>query len=192
MKLVIATNNPGKLREIKHLLSSSNVKIVALSDVLNKKIDVVENGKIYKENAQIKAKAVGKLTDLPTLADDSGLEVYALDNFPGIKSARWHAGSDAERNQALLEKMRGVDDRHARYVASVCIYYPKDESFLCADGVLEGRIALKPTKKLVGGFGYDPIFIPKGFDRPLAELGDDVKLEISHRTKAINNLRFKM
>ncbi len=192
-KLLISTQNPGKLREMKALLSDLNIPILGLTDVFGDNVpEVKETGNSYEVNAKLKAKTIGQLTQMSTLADDSGLEVYALDNFPGIKSARWHAGSDAERNQALLKKLRGVDDRRARYVASVCIYYPKKDSFLCADGVLEGEIALSPTEKIIGGFGYDSIFIPEGYDRPLAELGDDVKLKISHRTKAINSLKLKI
>ena len=188
-KLLIATQNPGKLREMKALLGDLGVSILGLSDVFGKNIpEVAETGSSYEANAKLKARTIGKPAKIPTLADDSGLEVYALDNFPGITSARWHPGSDADRNRALLKKMRDVDDRRARYVASVCIFLPTQDKFICTRGILNGLMALEPTNKIKGGFGYDSIFIPKGYDRPLAELGDDVKLKISHRTKAIKKL----
>ena len=188
-KLLIATSNPGKLREIKSLLKNQVGQVLSLNDVLGSKApEVAETGQTYLENALLKAKTIAQLTQLPTLADDSGLEVIALDNFPGINSARWHLGDDADHNLALLKKMRNVSNRNARYVTEVVIYYPKQQRSIQARGELKGKIALKPTERSIGGFGYDSIFIPDGFNQPLAELGDNVKLKISHRTLALKAL----
>jgi XTP/dITP diphosphohydrolase len=192
-KLLIATKNPGKLKEVKALLSDLDFEMLGLSDVFQTQApEVKETGTTYEANAKLKAQTIGKLVQLPTLADDSGLEVTSLNNFPGIKSARWHPGSDTDRNQALLKKMQDINDRRARYVAVICLYLPRKDQFICSQGVLEGKIAQKPTTVVRGGFGYDSIFIPSGYNRPLAELGDDVKIKISHRTKAIETLKTKL
>ncbi len=188
-KLLLATNNLGKFEEMKFLLAGLKLSLLKPEDMpSHEKIIIVETGKTYRANAKLKAETIGKLAQLPTLADDSGLEVLALAGFPGLMSARWYQGTDADRNQALLAKMRHVEDRRARYVAVVCLYLPQNNQFIYSQGELQGRIALKPTGAAVSGFGYDPIFIPQGYNHSLAELGDDVKLKISHRTQAMEKI----
>jgi len=193
-EFVIATNNPGKLREVKALLSDTGINILELNKVLTSKQipEIVETGQTYRENARLKAQTIGDLTNRPTLADDSGLEIKALDNFPGIHSARWYSGTDQERNLALLNKLKQIKDRQARYVSLICLYLPEQNQFIYARGELKGQIGLKTAGNGVAGFGYDPIFIPQGYDRSLAELGDDVKLKISHRTQALKKLKLRL
>ena len=187
MKILIATRNKGKIHELSTLLRGTSFEAVGLQEFPHAP-SVVEDGTTYEENALKKARIMHELSGLITIADDSGLEVDVLNNAPGVYSARFAglAASDEENNQKLLSELKGIPDekRNARFVAVVaCVGKGIEEVFR---GVVEGRITHEPAGTL--GFGYDPLFIPEGFDRTFAELGDSVKNEISHRAKAFNKL----
>lgn len=186
MKLVVATNNQGKVRELKRMLSPLGFEPVSLKDE-GIRIDVVEDGETFAENAHKKAEAVYQLCHCPVIADDSGLEVDFLGGAPGIYSARY-AGEDAtdrERCEKILSELDGVDEglRSARFVCALyCIL--DDETEYSVLGTLEGRIGEKPRGE--NGFGYDPIFYVE--DESLAEIGEERKNRISHRANAIKEL----
>ena len=187
-QLVVATGNRGKLREIRALLSGSGWTVLAPDDLGIGTVDVLESDRSYLENALSKAVAYVRVARLPSLADDSGLEVEALDGRPGVLSARYGwpgARTDAERTALLLRELDGVPAhrRTARFRAVVVLALPGGRS-LVREGVLEGRITLAPRG--VDGFGYDPVFaLPDG--RTLAELGEE-KQTLSHRARAIRAL----
>lgn len=187
-QLVVATGNRGKLHEIRALLSGSGWTVLAPGDLGIGTAEVVESDRSYLENALAKAVAYVRVTRLPSLADDSGLEVDALDGRPGVLSARYGwpgTRTDAERTALLLRELHGVPAhrRTARFRAVVVLALPGGRS-LAREGVLEGRITLAPRG--VDGFGYDPVFaLPDG--RTLAELGEE-KQTLSHRARAIRAL----
>ena len=185
MKLVLATGNKGKVREIKALCE--DYEVVAYSELIEP-FEIVEDGDSFKENALIKARAVFKALDedVIVIADDSGISVDILGGKPGIYSAR-HAGADASDKDNLYKlvqdiKDAGVESSSAHYTASIAIV-TKDKEF-SVHGWMHGT-AIVHTKG-DGGFGYDPMFIPLGFDKTLGELDDNVKKGLSHRSKALN------
>ena len=198
-ELLIASNNQGKVRDFRELLDALGWtgKLLSPAD-LGLDLDVVEDGENYAANALLKAQAFASATGLPALADDSGIEVDALDGFPGLHSARWHPGSDADRMMALLERMQDVptEARTARYRAAVVLLIPAENSALehsqagYGDGSVEGRLAIHPSGG--GGFGYDPIFLVEdgGHEgsRTMAELSEDEKNAPSHRARALIDL----
>lgn len=197
MNVFIASANPGKIREIKAILSQSGLYLLSILDQdelrdlgieIKKDFDVVENGQTFKDNALLKAKAYAKLTGLSTLADDSGLEVVALDGFPSVNSNRWFNGSTHERNLALLKKLEDQSDRRARFYSVICFYDPQNNQAKFFDGEIKGNIALEPKGNKIEGFGYDPIFIPEGFKQSFSELGAEFKNTISHRRRALFKL----
>ena len=230
MKLVLATRNQGKVRELTDMLRSYQLSVISCqsqemcdsSDTsltgnrepitltknsstdnfakarvlgqnqyevisLNAYPDapeVIEDGKTYMENAVKKASVIAAYTGYLTLADDAGLEVAALNGAPGIHSKRW-AGEDATdaiRIAKLLQALEGVPDRRARFVAAIAVVYPDTppEGVL---GVCKGHIRHTPLG--ASGFGYDPVFVPEGYDQTFAELGEDIKNQVSHRAKAL-------
>lgn len=187
--LLIATRNKNKVREIRGILKDVPFEIKSLDD-LNVDIDVVEDGLTFEENACKKASEIMKLTGLPSLADDSGLEVYALGGDPGVHSARFSGihGDDGRNNKKLLELMKDIpyEKRGARFVSAVVLIYP-DGRKITARGEIEGYIAFEPRGE--GGFGYDPIFIVPEYDKSFAELGENIKNKISHRGRALEALR---
>jgi XTP/dITP diphosphohydrolase len=193
MKLVLATRNLGKVKELTAMLNSDgqrkNIQILSLQDFPDAP-EVVEDGETYEENAAKKATVIADYTGLRTLADDAGLEVDALDGAPGVHSKRW-AGDDATdaiRVQKLLEALEGVSNRSARFVAAIAIAEPigvENPSYNRAQvvvGKCEGHIIHAPAGD--SGFGYDPIFVPIGYEKTFAELGDAIKNRISHRSEA--------
>lgn len=180
-KLLIATNNPGKVAELRLLLDGCGWELVTPADV-GMELDVEESGQTYLENATMKAIAFAKASGLTALADDSGLEVDALDGRPGVLSARY-AGpnrTDAERVEALLEELSGVpdDERTARFRCVIAIATP-DGDIESVEGTVEGRIAREPRGE--NGFGYDPVFLLPDRGLTAAELPPDEKHAISHR-----------
>lgn len=182
-RLVIATKNPHKLAEMEAVLAESGLvgEVVRGLDWP----DVAETGSTLEENALLKARAVAEATGLPSLADDTGLEVDALGGAPGVYAARF-SGPDAtyERNvDLLLGKLEDVTDRSARFRTVVALVFP-DGSTVTAEGTLEGEIATE--RRGSGGFGYDPVFQVDG--GTLAELGEAAKNRISHRAEAIRAL----
>lgn len=183
-RLVVATSNAGKLREIRGLLEPTGWQALSLSEAGVDSAEVVETGRSYLENAVAKAVAVARVTGLPALADDSGLEVDALDGRPGVTSARYGGPllTDHQRSARLLQALEGVprSRRHARFRAIVVLALPGGERHV-REGVLEGRIAEAPRGE--NGFGYDPVFeIADG--RTLAEIGEE-KQQLSHRSRAL-------
>ena len=146
---------------------------------------VEETGETYAENALLKARAWAVASGLPSLADDSGLEVKALDWGPGVYSARVVPGPDAARNVWLLDSLEGREDRRARFVAALALAVPGRWTLIC-EGDCPGRIA--ESLRGAGGFGYDPLFLPDGFDVSFAELPPETKNRISHRASALKSL----
>ena len=187
MKLLLATNNRGKRREWRALLTGLPVDLLLPAEV-GLALEVEEHGSTYAENALLKAHAFAAASGLPSLADDSGLEVDALGGAPGIRSARYVSGSDEVRYQTLLAALRDVPEaqRMARFRCVAALVTPDGQEFL-AEGVCEGRITFAPRGS--GGFGYDPIFWLPGYGCTMAELPPEEKNRISHRARAAQALR---
>ncbi|HET9109907.1 MAG TPA: RdgB/HAM1 family non-canonical purine NTP pyrophosphatase [Ktedonobacterales bacterium] len=185
-RLVIATTNPHKVDEFRQLLAEAPYTLTSLSE-LGISQDVPETGDTFAENAVIKARAYAELSGLLTLADDSGLEIDALEGAPGVLSARW-AGSEVPyetRNRMLVERLAGLPDerRGARYRCSIAIALPPPRGLVgVVDGILEGRIAYEPAGH--GGFGYDPIFFVPEQGRTVGQMTPEEKHAISHRALA--------
>ena len=187
MKLLVATTNTGKLREIAGILAGLPLELVSLRD-LPAIEEPEETGATFAENARLKALYYHRATNLPSVADDSGLEIEALDGAPGIHSARWE-GTDYEikfRKIYDLLDAKGARQSPARFVCRVALA-DDDRIVFEAEGVIEGRIADSPKGNL--GFGYDPIFYYPPLDRTTAELDRDLKATVSHRGKAFSRLR---
>lgn len=186
MKLVLATGNKGKVREIKALCEDHEV--VPYSELIDE-FEIVEDGDTFKENALIKARAVFKTLDdedVIVIADDSGISVDALDGTPGIYSARY-AGENASDKDNLYKlidaiKEKGLKSSAAHYTAAIAIV-TKDAEY-SVHGWMYGDVIDKAIGN--GGFGYDPMFIPLGFDKTLGELDDEIKKKLSHRSKALS------
>ena len=187
-QLVLATNNKHKISEIRHLLEGKNIQILSSSDFVDFP-EIEENGQTLDENAIIKANTIWSRYHLPCLADDTGLEVDFLNGAPGVFSARF-AGENCtynDNNKKLLKLLDGVplEKRAARF-KTVMAYIDAEGGKLTAAGVLEGHIAMDQRGNF--GFGYDPVFIVKGYDRTLAEFTLDEKNEISHRGQALRGI----
>jgi XTP/dITP diphosphohydrolase len=183
MNLLIATRNPGKLKEIRAIFDLPFVKLLSLDDV-GEMPEVIEDRNTFEANAVKKAVTLALASGMWTLADDSGLEVDALDGAPGVYSARY-AGEPADHaanNRKLLAELTGKPDRAARFRCVIALANPRGRSQF-VEGACEGTIA----EALCGdhGFGYDPLFIPKGYDKTFGELDADVKNRISHRAVAL-------
>lgn len=181
MRLLIATTNPGKIKEFQSLLDGLNLDLVGLNAV-GITTEVEETGSTYAENAELKARACSKISGLLTLADDSGIEVEALDGRPGVYSARY-AANPAARIEKLLKEMIDVADekRSARFQCAITLAWP-DGRFETVTGTCEGVIAHEPRG--AGGFGFDPIFYFPEYKATMAELPIEVKNRISHRGRA--------
>ena len=188
-KLLVATTNPGKLREYAAILADLPLELCSLRDLAIDD-DVEETGATFAENALLKARYYATRSGLPAWADDSGLEVAALDGAPGVYSARFagHGASDSDRNALLLEKLAGLPfhARLARFVCVVALALP-DGTAETVEGALHGVIELAPRGD--GGFGYDPLFYVVDEDRTLAELPAERKNAISHRARAAQAAR---
>ena len=182
--MILASNNQKKLLEMQTLLTDLGIEIISQRDA-GCDFEVEETGETFEENAYLKASAVTAATGEIAVADDSGLMVDALDGAPGVYSARFtgnHADTDEQRYLFLLEKLQGVSDRKAKFVSCICCTFPNGD-VLRARGECPGEIALAPSG--TGGFGYDPVFLPEGYESTMAELGSEVKNQIAHRGKAI-------
>ena len=188
-KIIFATGNKDKMREIREILSDCDVDIQSMKEAgIN--VDIVEDGKTFEENALIKAKAVAEHTDAIVLADDSGLEIDYLNKEPGIYSARY-MGEDTSyriKNANLIERLNGVPDekRTVRFVCAVAAAFP-DGSVKTVRGTMEGRIGYE--EKGENGFGYDPIFYLPEYGCTSAELSMEEKNKISHRGKALRAIK---
>ncbi len=192
MKIILASNNKNKIREVKEILDDINVDILSMKEVgIN--IDIEENGSTFEENALIKAREVMKLTKFITMADDSGLEIDYLHKEPGVYSARF-MGHDTPydiKNKALIDRLQGVEgkDRSARFVAAIAVVFP-DGKEIVTRGTMEGTIAYKPCG--TNGFGYDPILFLPEYNKCSAELSSDEKNKISHRGKALRAMKSRL
>ncbi|MEW6207547.1 MAG: RdgB/HAM1 family non-canonical purine NTP pyrophosphatase [Acidobacteriota bacterium] len=185
MRLLLATTNEGKIRELRDLLSDCEFEIVGLGD---RAVDEdIETGTTFEENALLKARYYHTMTGMPTIADDSGLEVDALAGAPGVYSARYGGSTDADRTAKLLEEMRGVpgERRGARFVCAAAIVWDKGERVF-ED---EARGVLLDHTRGAGGFGYDPIFFYPPLGKTFAELSNEEKEKVSHRGRAFSRLR---
>jgi non-canonical purine NTP pyrophosphatase (RdgB/HAM1 family) len=189
MDILIATGNEGKVKEIKDKLKGlEGFRFLSLKDLGKEKLEIIEDGKTFKENALKKAYAYFLKYKRPVISDDSGLMVRALDGAPGINSARF-AGSDSKDSdlvEKLLTEMKGKENRNAKFKCVVCFYVSK-EKYYFLEGVVEGKII--EEKKGKSGFGYDPVFYISKFNKTFAELEKDIKNSISHRGKALENLK---
>lgn len=190
MKLIIASNNKHKIFEIKKMLGGKFAEILSLAEA---KIDheTVEDGETFIENALKKAREIAEISGCAALADDSGICVDALGGAPGVYSARFSGvhGNDEDNNKLLLEKLRGRADRGAHYTCAMALVFP-DGREISAEGYMYGDITEAPRGN--AGFGYDPLFVPTGETRTVAEMTNDEKNAISHRAKALNELLEKL
>lgn len=191
-KVIFATTNEGKMKEIREIMKDMDIELLSLKD-LNLNPDIVENGHTFEENAIIKAKQVMELTCEIVMADDSGIEIDYLGKAPGIYSARF-LGEDTSydiKNKYILDKLAQAKDeeRSARFVCVIACAFP-DGKIITSEGVIEGFIA----KKISGsnGFGYDPIFYVPEYNCTTAEMPPELKNEISHRGKALRNMKSKL
>jgi len=190
-RLLVATHNPGKAREIRDLLKGLPVDIITLEEV-DPELKVSEDGETFSQNAALKALTLARKTGCVTIADDSGLEVDALGGRPGVRSARYAGpnASDGDRVEKLLREMRGVpaERRTARFRCAAAVASP-DGRLAVHEAATEGTIARRPRG--TGGFGYDPIFV--GSDgRTFAELGPEEKNAVSHRGRALRLIRLDL
>ncbi len=177
--IVVATTNAHKVTEYRRLLAGQEVELQSLLD-FPACPPIEENGKTFAENAGIKAAAASSYCQAPAFADDSGLEVEALNGAPGIYSSRY-APTDAERIARVLKELEGAQNRRARFVCAIAIAV-NGEVIETFEGEVRGAIAAAPAGN--NGFGYDPIFVPDGYDKSFAELPPEVKDKISHRANA--------
>lgn len=188
-KIIFATTNEGKMKEVRMILQDMNIEIKSLKD-LYININIVEDGKTFEENAIIKAKAIANLTHEIVLADDSGLEVDYLEKAPGIYSARF-LGEDTPyhiKNQYIIDKLALAtkDERSARFVCAIACAFPNGE-VITKRGTIEGMIGYE--SKGEHGFGYDPIFYLPEYKLTTAELSPEQKNEVSHRGKALRAIK---
>ena len=186
-KIIFASQNKGKVEEVRHILNDLDIQIVSLSDI-DGSIDIEETGTTFEENAFIKAKYVYDKFNIPTIADDSGLVVEQLNGEPGVYSARY-AGEDCDdhaNNEKLLAELKNHPEPHRAKFVCTAIYYDGKEK-INAMGEIHGKII--DEERGNNGFGYDPLFIPNGYSVTTAELEPDVKNRISHRFNAFNELK---
>ena len=186
-EIILATNNAHKLQEVRQILSPHKITVYGLSDLGLKPEEPEENADTYKGNALIKALSVQKLTTMPVIADDSGLEIFAMNNEPGLHSARFASshGGHPQAIQAILDYLKDKDNRKARFVCDIILVNEEKEPLLF-EGIANGSIAEKPFGE--GGFGYDPIFIEDDMNKTYAEMTQEEKNTVSHRARALKKL----
>ena len=191
-KILFATSNEGKMREIRMIMADVNVEICSLKD-MGLHVDINENGKTFEENAVIKAKALRPYTDAIILADDSGLEIDYINKEPGIYSARYMGENTSYdiKNANLIERLANARDeeRSARFVCAIAALLP-DGQLLITRETMEGRIAYEPAGE--NGFGYDPILYLPEYGMTSAQISPEEKNKISHRGKALRAMREKL
>ena len=186
-EIIFASKNEGKVREVRHILNGINAKIISLNDV-GFKDEIPETADTFEGNAKIKAEGVYNKFKLPTMADDSGIIAAQLGNEPGVYSARYAGenATDEENNKKLLERLKAFAEPHRGKFVCAAVYFFGD-NLITTKGEVEGIIIIKPRG--TNGFGYDPLFLPDGFDKTTAELPSEIKNKISHRFKAFNQLK---
>lgn len=189
-ELVVATKNKGKLREIKELLSGLGLQITSLSDYPEAP-EIIESGKTFRANALIKARVIAQYTNKLTLGEDSGIEVRALGNRPGVYSARYSGNNadDRKNNQKLLRELKQVSDkdRQARYRCCAALVDGHGADVGVVDGRCHGFITRAAKGK--NGFGYDPYFLIEKYQKTFGQLDPGIKAQISHRAKALKKIR---
>lgn len=191
LRFVLASNNAKKLRELRAILSDMGMEVISQREA-GCDFEVEETGSTFAENSLLKARAAALATGMPAIADDSGLCVDALSGAPGVFSARYGGEAnrtDVDRYEFLLKNMENKEQRGARFVSCVTAFFPNGD-VLSAEGTCEGSILRAPVGE--GGFGYDPIFLPAGFDRSMAELSAAEKDAISHRGNALRLFQTKL
>ena len=190
MRFVLATHNPGKLREMGEILKDLGIEVVSPKD-LGITVDVEETGTTFAENAMLKAKAVCQAAGLPAIADDSGLCVDALNGAPGVYSARYGGEGldDRGRYMLLLSSLRGAPTRAAHFACAVACAFPNGDT-LTAEGRCDGSIAYAPLGE--GGFGYDPVFLLPGIGKTFGQLSQEEKSAVSHRGRALKDFAGKL
>ena len=192
MEIIAATQNKHKISEINAITSKLGMNVISRKDAGVPDFEIEENGITFEENSYVKAKTILEYTGKPTIADDSGLEVDYLNGAPGVYSARYASvegdNGDSANNKKLLEELKDVpkEKRTGRFVSVITLVYP-DGRKIVARGVCEGMIATEQMGD--NGFGYDPLFIPDGYDQSYAQIGAEEKNRISHRAKALEKLR---
>ena len=191
-KIVFATGNAGKMREIREILADMDLEVVSMAEI-GADIEIEENGATFEENAVIKARAVGKVCGEIVLADDSGLEVDYLNKEPGIYSARY-MGEDTSyeiKNQNIIDRLKGVpkEKRSARFVCAIAAAFANGEDCV-VQGTIEGYIGWEPAGE--NGFGYDPIFYVDQYNCSTAQLSMEIKNQLSHRGKALRAMKEKL
>ena len=188
-KLLIATNNKGKVKELQYLLEDTGIELVTPTQI-NLELDIIEDGKTYEENATRKAIAFANASGMISLADDSGLEVDALDGAPGLHSARYSpkpGATDKDRRLYLLQKLQNAPRPWtARFHATIAIATPNYQLQII-EGLCQGEII--PEERGTGGFGYDPIFLLSNLGKTMAELSMEEKNRLSHRARAVMNAK---
>ncbi len=187
MKFVIATGNPGKVKDFNLILSMMGHEAVSLKE-MGIECDIEETGETFKENSYIKAKAIYDIVKLPTIADDSGLCVDALDGAPGVYSARYGGEGLDDRGRCikLLEEMKNEENRKAWFKSAICCIL-NDDIKIEVEGECEGTLLYEITGE--NGFGYDPLFYVEKFKKTFGEVSKEEKNEISHRRKAMDKLK---
>ena len=190
MRFVLATHNPGKLREMGEILKDFGIEVVSPRD-LGITVDVEETGTTFAENAMLKAKAICKEANLPAIADDSGLCVDVLNGAPGVYSARYGGEGldDKGRYMLLLSSLRGAPTRAAHFACAVACAFPNGDT-LTAEGRCDGSIAYAPLGE--GGFGYDPVFLLPGTGKTFGQLSQEEKSAVSHRGRALKDFAGKL
>jgi len=186
-KIIFASKNKGKVKEVVQILNGLNIAIISLTD-MNEQIKIKEDGDSFEANALIKAKLVYNKFKLPTIADDSGLVVEQLNGAPGIYSARFAGedGNDKANNKKLLEELKNYPEPHIAKFVCAAVYYAGEEIYT-AIGEFNGRMI--DEERGTHGFGYDPLFIPDGYSISSAEMNPELKNSISHRFNAFNKLK---
>lgn len=193
MKIVAATGNKHKIEEIESITKKFGMNVITKAEAGVGDLEVEETGTTFEENSLIKAEAIMKATGMPAIADDSGLEADALNGAPGVYSARFsgEGATDESNNAKLLKLMENIpdDERSARFVSVVTLCFP-DGTVVAARGECPGTLRRSPRGD--SGFGYDPLFVPVGYDKTYAEISAEEKNIISHRAKALGILRMKL
>lgn len=186
-KIIFASKNEGKVKEVRHILNLVNADIISLNDVAFTD-EIHESADTFEGNAKIKAEIIYNKFKLPTIADDSGIVALQLGNEPGVYSARYAGeyATDEENNRKLIERLKSFPEPHkGKFVCAAVYYFGAD--FIFAMGEIIGTIIKEPRG--TNGFGYDPLFLPDGYDKTTAELSPEVKNKISHRYRAFRQLK---
>jgi XTP/dITP diphosphohydrolase len=186
-KIIFASKNEGKVREVRYILNGIKAEILSLNDV-GFTDEIPETADTFEGNARIKAETIYNKFKLPTIADDSGIIAIQLGNEPGVYSARYAGenATDEENNRKLLKKLKSFPEPHAaKFICAAVYYFGVD--FMVTMGEILGSLIKEPRG--TNGFGYDPLFLPDGYDKTSAELAPEIKNKISHRYKAFNQLK---